>query len=156
MSDDDWQAQFCSLLDAHLLCGEMTQQPILPNLAVAALAIIITAGWQTTCLAATSAFVSLTEEHSEVSRELTPRDPRIVLTCQVPSLDQGANSCSQLLILNPGQVVRPSILQAHPFLGTRLLASGHRLSKPSLPEVLQARSERVPPHRHCVLQDASG
>lgn len=44
MSDDDWQAYFCSLLDAHLLFGKMTQQHTLPVPGMAAFAIIIIAG----------------------------------------------------------------------------------------------------------------
>ena len=105
MSDDDWQAYFCSLLDAHLLFGEMTQQHILPIPGMAAFTIIIIAGVgagsgilvERPCLPC----YYLLKSVSNVSRELTPRDPKIVPDLSGLSLDQMANSCSQLLALNP-------------------------------------------------------
>lgn len=61
MSDDAWQAHFCSLSDARLLFGEMHH--VLPNLRMAALPLPSLLGGQRTYVEPTSAFLLPTEEH---------------------------------------------------------------------------------------------
>lgn len=87
----------------------------------------------------------LLESLSKVSREFNPRDPRIIPDLSGTSLDQVVNSCTQLLLTpvhSSGQVVQLSIPYSHPFLGTRFLVSGHRLSKPKY---------RSPPSQRCYM-----
>lgn len=61
MSDDAWQAHFCSLSDARLLFGET--HPVLPNLGMAALPLPLLLGGNVLGVEPTSAFLLPTEEH---------------------------------------------------------------------------------------------
>lgn len=99
MSDDAWQAHVCSLSDARLLFGET--HPVLPNLRMAALPLLLLLGGTYLRRAHVCLFITHRRACQRSAGNPLPGTLELSLACQAPSSDQVANSCSQLLVLNP-------------------------------------------------------